>query len=65
MVDQTHPPELQLNKANTSVTEAPFSDLYLSISNGCFLQNYAMTDFDMVNFPFLDGDVPRRHSNGV
>ena len=22
-------------------------------------------DFDMLNFPFLDGDVPRRDSNGV
>ena len=26
--------ELQLNKANTSDTEAPFLDLHLSISNG-------------------------------
>ena len=25
----------------------------------------AMTDFDKVNFPFLDGDVPRRASYGV
>ena len=25
----------------------------------------AMTDFDIVNFPFLDGDVPRRSSYGV
>ena len=27
----------------------------------------AMTDFDIiiVNFPFLDGDVPRRASHGV
>ena len=24
--------------------------------------NSAMTDFDIVNFPFLDGDVPRRPS---
>ena len=34
MVNQIYPPELQLNKANTSDTEAPFSDLHLSISNG-------------------------------
>ena len=27
-------PELQLNKANTSDTKAPFLDLHLSISNG-------------------------------
>ena len=34
MVNRIYPPELQLNKANTSDTEAPFLDLYLSISNG-------------------------------
>ena len=34
MVNQMYPPELQLNKTNTSDTEAPFLDLHLSISNG-------------------------------
>ena len=34
MVNQIYPPELQLNKANTSDTEAPFVDLHPSISNG-------------------------------
>ena len=34
MVNQIYPSELQLNKANTSDTEAPFFDLHLSISNG-------------------------------
>ena len=33
-VNQTYPPELQLNKANTSDTEVPFLDLHLSIPNG-------------------------------
>ena len=33
MVSQIHPLELQLNKANTSDTEAAFWDLHLSISN--------------------------------
>ena len=38
MVNSIYPPELQLNKANTSDTEAPFLDLHLSISNGfCFI----------------------------
>ena len=32
MVNQIFPPELQLNKDNTSDTEAPFLDLHLSIS---------------------------------
>ena len=31
MVNRIYPPDLQLNKANTSDTEAPFLDLHLSI----------------------------------
>ena len=34
MVGQIFPTELQLNKANSSDTEAPFLDLNLSITNG-------------------------------
>ena len=34
MVNQIYPPELKLNKASTSDTEAAFMDLHLSISNG-------------------------------
>ena len=34
MVCQIYPTELQLNKANSSKTEAPFLDLDLSITNG-------------------------------
>ena len=34
MVNQIYPPELQLNKANASDTEAPFLNLHLSVSNG-------------------------------
>ena len=71
MVNQIYPPELQLNKANTSDTEAPFLDLHLSISNGYVSSKVydKRDDFDfdihVVNFPFLDGDVPRRPSYGV
>ena len=66
MVNCIYPPELQLNKANTSDTEAPFLDLHLSISNG-FVSSKIYDkrddfDFDIVNFPFLDGDVPRSTS---
>ena len=68
-INQIYPPELQLNKANTSDTEAPFLDLHLSISNG-FVSSKIFDkrdnfDFDIVNFPFLDGDVPRPPSYGV
>ena len=69
MVNRIYPPELQLNKANTSDTEAPFLDLHLSISNGFVSSKiYGKRDdfdFDIVNFPFLDGDVPRSTSYGV
>ena len=33
MVNQTYPPELQLNKANTTNTETPVLDLHLSFAN--------------------------------
>ena len=69
MVNRIYPPELQLNKANTYDTEASFFDLHLSISNG-FVSSKIYNkrddfDFDIVNFPFLDGDVPRSASYGV
>ena len=38
MVNQIYPPELQLNKANISDTEAPFLDLHLSVANGFVLK---------------------------
>ena len=67
MANCIYPPELQFNKANTSDTEAPF--LHLSISNG-FVSSKIYDkrddfDFDIVNFPFLDGDVHRSTSYGV
>ena len=72
MVDRIYPTELQLNRANSSDTEAPFSDLNLcisKISNGTvstkIYDKRDDFDFDIVNFPFLDGDVPRRTSYGV
>ena len=69
MVSQIYHLELQLNKANTSDTEAAILDLHLSISNDIVLQKkYDKSDdfdFEIVNFPFLDGDVPRSTSYGV
>ena len=58
-----------LNKANSSDTETPFLDLNLSITNGIVSSKiYDKRDdfnFKIVNFPFLDGDVPRFPSYGV
>ena len=69
MVHRIYPAELQLNKANASDTEAAFLDLNLSIHNDIVSTKiYDKRDdfnFDIVNFPFLDGDVPQRPSYGV
>ena len=53
----------------SSETEAPFLDLHLSILDGsisCKINDKRDDfDFDIVNFPYLDGDVLRRASYGV
>ena len=68
-LDRIYPTELQLNSANSSDTKAPFLDLNLCIFNGTvstkIYDKRDDFDFDIVNFPFLDGDVPRRTSYGV
>ena len=69
MVNRIYPSELQLNKVNVSDAEALFLDLHLSISDG-FVKTKIYNkrddfDFDIVNFPFLDGDVPRSASYSV
>ena len=69
MVNHIYPSELQLNKVNVSDTEASFSDLLLSISDG-FVKTKIYDkrddfDFDIVNFSFLDSDVPRSTSYDV
>ena len=57
MVSQIYPSELQLNKANTSDTEAAFLDLRLSISNDVvstkIYDKRDDFDFEIVNFPFF------------
>ena len=61
--------ELQLNKANASDSEAAFLDLNLLVHNDTvYTKIYDKRDdfdLDIVNFPFLDGDVPRRPSYGI
>ena len=69
MVGQIYPTELQLNSVIFSDTEAPFSDLNLSITNGIVsFKIYDKRDyfnFEIVYFPFLDGDLPCSPSYGV
>ena len=61
MVSQLYHSELQLNKANTSDTKATFLKLHLSISKDIVSTkiNDKRDDFDfeIVNFPFLDGST--------
>ena len=69
VVNQIYPSELQLNNANISDTEAPFLDLHISVADGFVSSGICDRrggfGFDVVSFPFLDGDVPRRASCGV
>ena len=55
--------------SNTPDTEAPVLDLHLSISIGFVLSKiydkHDDFDLDVVNFPFLNGDVPCSTSYGV
>ena len=69
MVSQIYPSEPQLKKANSSDTEAIFLDLHLSISYDIVSTKINDKrdefDFEIVDFPFLDGPVPRSTSYGV
>ena len=69
IVGQIYPTELQLNKADSSDTEAQLLALNLSKTNGIVSSKiYNKRDdfnFGIVNFPFLDGYVPRSPSYDV
>ena len=62
MVNRIYPTEHQLNRTNSSNTEAPFLDLNLYISNGAvstkLYDKRDDLDFDIVNFPFPDAMFP-------
>ena len=69
MISSIYPKELQLNKANHSDISASFLDLNISISNGVISSKIYDKrddfDFNIVNYPHLDGDVPRATSYGI
>ena len=69
MVGQIYPSELQFHKAYTNDTKAAFLDLHFSISYDIvstkIYDKRDDFDFEIFNFPFLDGDVPRSTSYGV
>ena len=68
-VKNIYPKELTLNKANMSDNSASFLDLDITINNNVIhTKVYDKRDdfnFDIVNYPHLDGDVPRSASYGV
>ena len=57
IVDQIYPTEFQLNKANSFDTEAPYLNLDLYITNRIVSSKIHDFNFDIVNFPFPNGDV--------
>ena len=67
--EDIYPQELTLNKANTSNKHCPFLDLDLHIFNDKLVTKiYDKRDdfsFPIVNYPFLDGDVPLAPSYGI
>ena len=69
MAHRIYPTELQLNKANASDTVESFLDLNLLIHyDTVSTKIYDKRDdfaFGSVNFPLLDGKVPRHPSYGV
>ena len=69
MVGQMCPSGLRLGRAGASGAEAAFLDLRLSVSGGVVSAKVCDRrgdfDFGVVNFPFLDGGVPRSASCGV
>ena len=69
MMGRICPTGLRLGRASSSGAEAPFLDLNLSITNGIVSSRVCDRrgdlNFEIVNFQFLDGDVPRSPSCGV
>ena len=68
-VSQIYPSGLRLGRASASDAEAAFLDLHLSVSGGVvsakIYDKRGGFGFEIVGFPFLDGDVPRSASCGV
>lgn len=67
--EQIYPEELSLKKENVSNTRATFLDLDIKVKNKNFeiglYDKRNDFNFNIVNFPFLDGNIPLRQSLGV
>ena len=67
MVNGIYPSELQLNKANVILRPHFWIYIYLyrMVLSDKIYDKRDDFDFDIVNFPFVDGDVPHSTSYGV
>ena len=58
-----------VNKTNISVQKTNFLDMNISIYRGKFyIKLYDKRndyDFDVINFPYLDGNIPKGQSYGI
>ena len=68
-VSQIYHLELQLNIPITSDTKASFLDVHSSASSSIvsikMYDKIDKVDFEIVNFPYLGGDIPRSISYGI
>ena len=64
MVNQMNTPELQLNEIQYLRYRSPLFLLRMNLFLLNIYDKHDDFDFDIVNFQFLDGDVPRRDSYG-
>ena len=67
-IKDIYPKELKLVKSNSDSCHTPFLDLDITIENGSLITKIYDKrddfDFPIVNFPFLEGDIPLATSNG-
>ena len=68
-IKDIYPKELKLVKSNSDSCHTPFLDLDITIENGSLITKIYDKrddfDFPIVNFPFLDGDIPLAPSYGI
>ena len=69
VLSEIYPPEMIVNKTNISVCKTNFLDLTISIFRGKFyVKLYDKRNdysFEVINYPFLDGNIPKNQSYGV
>ena len=69
-ISEIYPPEMVVNKTNISVRKSNFLDMTI-ISIYCGKFYFSLYDkrddydFDVISFPFLDGNVPKGQSYGI